>query len=132
VDFLNEEYEANQVEIDAIAAEEGYRLSGVRLAYAVFTTKKTPGDRGIRARASVPPRDDTPKKSSALLGCLQPGRSRNLASLKQSGQHGEAFKCTGADHTSWSGRSGQRPEQDDRRGIQDLPQGARGEMGAMN
>lgn len=42
VDFLSEEYDANQEEIDAIAAEEGYRLAGVRLAFAVFTTKKTP------------------------------------------------------------------------------------------
>lgn len=42
VDFLKEEYEANQAQIDAIAAEEGYRMAGVRLAFAVFTTKKSP------------------------------------------------------------------------------------------
>lgn len=42
VDFLNLEYEVNQKEIDAIAAEEGYRLAGIRLAFAVFSTKQTP------------------------------------------------------------------------------------------
>jgi hypothetical protein len=42
VDFLEAEYQANKVAIDAIAAEEGYRFAGVRLCYAVFTTKKTP------------------------------------------------------------------------------------------
>jgi hypothetical protein len=42
VDFLNEEYEANKDQIDTIAAEEGYRLAGVRLAFAVFTTKVLP------------------------------------------------------------------------------------------
>lgn len=42
VDFLQTEYEANKVEIDVIAADEGYRMAGTRLAFAVFTTKKTP------------------------------------------------------------------------------------------
>lgn len=42
VDFLTAEYEANQAEIDEIAADEGYRLAGTRLVYTVFTTKQTP------------------------------------------------------------------------------------------
>lgn len=42
VDFLQAEYEANKAAIDAIASDEGYRLAGVRLSFAVFSTKQLP------------------------------------------------------------------------------------------
>lgn len=39
VDFLDTEYRTSQNDVDAIAAEFGYHLVGVRLGRAVFSTK---------------------------------------------------------------------------------------------
>lgn len=42
VDFSQNEYDAQKVEISRLARESGYRFVGYRLARAVFTTKPTP------------------------------------------------------------------------------------------
>jgi hypothetical protein len=39
LDFLESEYLSNSAAIDAIATSNGYRLAGIRLKRAVFTTK---------------------------------------------------------------------------------------------
>lgn len=39
VDFLETEYEASKGEFGTVAAQHGYRLVGIRLGFAVFTTK---------------------------------------------------------------------------------------------
>lgn len=40
VDIAETEYNANKSAIDALAQDNGYRLAGIRLARAVFTTKQ--------------------------------------------------------------------------------------------
>lgn len=39
IDFPQDEYEGNREAIDAAAAALGYRLAGVRLGFAVFSSK---------------------------------------------------------------------------------------------
>lgn len=39
VDFAESEYRPIEAEVSAIAAQAGYRLAGIRLGRAVFTTK---------------------------------------------------------------------------------------------
>lgn len=42
IDFRQPEFEASKTEFGLIASQHGYRLAGVRLERAVFTTKPTP------------------------------------------------------------------------------------------
>lgn len=39
VDFAEADYRANEAEVSKIARDCGYRLAGIRLGRAVFTTK---------------------------------------------------------------------------------------------
>lgn len=39
IDFSKEEYEARKEKFDQAATQAGYRLAGIRLGRAVFTTK---------------------------------------------------------------------------------------------
>lgn len=42
IDFPEDEYTAEKPDFDRIAASNGYRLAGIRLQRAVFTSKPTP------------------------------------------------------------------------------------------
>lgn len=54
IDFLKTEYDADQAAFDAAAAEAGYRLAGVRLGFAIFTTKAPKLAKNRKGEATSP------------------------------------------------------------------------------